>query len=77
MPAPVLTSAKATYAPGETITINVVYTPRSLTFSGTDQDGLVGTLALKVGAVTPARSDSGTVTKTVDTGSAATFTATA
>jgi hypothetical protein len=80
MAAPVVTLDKSAYNPGETINITVVYSPRSCTITGTDQDGLTGTASFVIGGVTVTASPSKTITKVSETGTTtrtATYTAVA
>jgi hypothetical protein len=77
MPAPVVTLDKTTYNPGETGTATVVYTPRSCTITGTDQDGLTGTASFVIGGITLVANPTKVITKVSETGTTtrtATFT---
>jgi hypothetical protein len=71
---PVITISPANPAPGQTVTATVVYTPRTTTLTGTDQDGNVGMATFTAGSCGLTVSPSRTVTKVSDNGSTAVFT---
>ena len=73
---PVLTADKSFYRPGEQINISMDYDPRTIVFTGKDQDNLIGTVTVVVGGGT-VTAPGKTIVKDTDNGTVATFHTTA